>query len=460
MNKVLSTSTSFSALATRWLCSTNAKDIGVLYLVFARFSGVIQTTMSMVIRMELSSPGPGVLAGNGQLYNVLITAHGLLMLFFVVMPALMGGFGKFHYLCYKFLMFFHFVTIAIIFVIFFVNEPPFLLMFCQPVLDSTFPSYLAGLIEGDGSIFFAKKEGSTRYPRIKICFAAKDQPLAEKLKHALGGQLQWNKTRTCVVLSMTSKKDLINVVNLVNGYFRTPKHVKLLELIDFLNSHWNMNITKLPKDESSLDSNSWLRGFVDQDGNFSLQINVRKQRSIRVIPQFRLEVATKRKHYQPEQTMFDLCSKVQLLFECSMYSRIRKLNGKSHPMYIVMAHNYNSCQLVVNYFSVFPLRSSKALDFKDWAQVVTLPKPLSEQNKQQIIKIRSNYNKTRTIFHWTHLKNWPCKSEKTSQIYIMDKIAGQKRKLLILCHYMRESPKAFLPFFPDFLIKFFTSKKG
>lgn len=47
--------------------------------------------------MELTSPGPGVLAGNGQLYNVLITAHGLLMLFFVVRPALMGGFGK---ICY------------------------------------------------------------------------------------------------------------------------------------------------------------------------------------------------------------------------------------------------------------------------------------------------------------------------------------------------------------------------
>lgn len=44
--------------------------------------------------MELSNPGPGVLASAGQVYNVLITAHGLLMLFFVVMPALMGGFGN------------------------------------------------------------------------------------------------------------------------------------------------------------------------------------------------------------------------------------------------------------------------------------------------------------------------------------------------------------------------------
>lgn len=78
----------------RWCCSTNAKDIGMLYLVFASWAGVMATTMSLQIRMEQSNTGPGILAGNGQLYNVQITAHGLLMLFFVVMPALMGGFGN------------------------------------------------------------------------------------------------------------------------------------------------------------------------------------------------------------------------------------------------------------------------------------------------------------------------------------------------------------------------------
>lgn len=85
----------FKVIFLRWVCSTNHKDIGILYLVFAAWSGVIATTMSMLIRMEVSSPGPGILAGNGQLYNVLITAHGLLMLFFVVMPALMGGYGNY-----------------------------------------------------------------------------------------------------------------------------------------------------------------------------------------------------------------------------------------------------------------------------------------------------------------------------------------------------------------------------
>ena len=92
MNSIVINSRQY--ILIRWLSSTNAKDIAILYLIFAAFSGIIATTLSMFIRMELSQPGMGLFAGNGQLYNVVITAHGLLMLFFVVMPALMGGFGN------------------------------------------------------------------------------------------------------------------------------------------------------------------------------------------------------------------------------------------------------------------------------------------------------------------------------------------------------------------------------
>ncbi len=94
---------------TRWFMSTNHKDIGILYLVVAAVVGLISVMFTMYMRLELMSPGVQYMClegarfiassaectPNGHLWNVMITYHGVLMMFFVVIPALFGGFGNF-----------------------------------------------------------------------------------------------------------------------------------------------------------------------------------------------------------------------------------------------------------------------------------------------------------------------------------------------------------------------------
>ncbi|OZG32053.1 cytochrome c oxidase subunit I [Rickettsia endosymbiont of Culicoides newsteadi] len=79
----------------RWIFSTNHKDIGIMYIIFAIFAGIVGGLFSVIFRLELAMPGGHILGANYQLYNVLITAHAIIMVFFMIMPALFGGFGNY-----------------------------------------------------------------------------------------------------------------------------------------------------------------------------------------------------------------------------------------------------------------------------------------------------------------------------------------------------------------------------
>ena len=83
------------AFSLKWLWSTNHKRIGIMYLFFGVWTAFLSVLLSVIIRIELAFPGSQILFGQYQLYNVIVTMHGVLMLFFVVVPIAVGGFGNF-----------------------------------------------------------------------------------------------------------------------------------------------------------------------------------------------------------------------------------------------------------------------------------------------------------------------------------------------------------------------------
>lgn len=77
----------------KWLYSTNHKDIGILYFIFAIWSGLIGSSIRIIIRLELGSPNSLIL--NDQIFNSIVTSHAFIIIFFIVIPFIIGGFGNF-----------------------------------------------------------------------------------------------------------------------------------------------------------------------------------------------------------------------------------------------------------------------------------------------------------------------------------------------------------------------------
>ena len=136
---------------------------------------------------------------------------------------------------------------------------------------------MAGLIEGDGSIVVPKTErsvkGKINYPSIQIVFHLKDFPLALMVQKELkNGSLSKKKGVNAYILTINSYEGLLLVTSLINGNMRTPKIYALYNLIDWLNLKFEeINIPKKYLNNSQLDSNAWLSGFIEADGHFSVR---------------------------------------------------------------------------------------------------------------------------------------------------------------------------------------------
>lgn len=398
---------SISMWYERWFLSTNAKDIGTLYLMFALFSGLLGTAFSVLIRMELSGPGVQYIADN-QLYNSIITAHALLMIFFMVMPALIGGFGKINYMLFlkNGIKFFHTTS---------QTEDSLV------NLRSKLGAYLAGLIEADGSIAVHDVNSNAKKyrPKILLVFAVSDKPLADKLASITNAGTVYAKLNAGHVIWQIQKtEDVIKIINIINGFMRTPKIEALHRAINWFNTYDNFKLECLNFDNSPINSNAWLAGFTDGDGNFSINLIDRKKKGVitskRVQTFFRIEL---RQDYHRDvptylggTSYFDILTKIARYLNVNLYSRTREKGEKIFYAFIVMSHNNMSHQKVIEYFDKFPLYSSKHLAYKDWSYLVKKniarnSKPLSKEDIVEIERIKSQFNSKRDLFDFSHLNN-------------------------------------------------------
>lgn len=441
----------------RWLFSTNCKDIAILYMIFAIFSGLVGTGLSIIIRLELAGPTPQILEGNGQVFNVVISAHAIFMIFFLVMPMSVGFFGKLRM---------RGITSQ--------GNALDLSKLDNQVIDDHQPKvadindslyyniefikkygpYLAGLIEGDGTIWVQDESQhglkQNIIPKIFIVFSSKDIPLAEHLVKLTGCGYIKKEKGNYVNWYIQNFRDVYKITMLINGYMRTPKHEALNRVINWYNNyiivHRNKDLNNLkgwevinvPKaltliedmelielkslDTSPIESNNWLSGMTDADGNFS--ISLYKKKRINLL--YRLEL--RQNYHRPikndeninqskeilienDRSYFKIMNAIAVTFNSKVYSRSRvikfaKTSGIYHS-HIVMITKASDLKKVQAYFTKFPLLSSKYLDYKDWSNMVDLIR----DNGQSVDiykkgeNIRKDFNKTRSTFSWKHLTN-------------------------------------------------------
>ena len=291
--------------------------------------------------------------------------------------------------------------------------------------------YLAGLIEGDGSIIVPvtrrNPKGKLLYPKVKITFVDKDAPLAIKIKEVLGaGTLEYPKSTKYVNLLFQDVSTLQKIAVLLNGKMRTPKIEALHRMIDWLNSRSTLSklqsnkpelLTKLGLESSPIGNNPWLSGFIEADGNFYSIFTINSQ-----------GIAESIRHYMriSQKTVYGKRSNPPFLNENNYnyhimeiireFLDVKSVNviKRTKEQYVELSYEVrtskkSSSEKLIAYLSKYPLFSSKHQDFLSWSEVHKIRlsksyKTLYGTNK--LILLKNSMNTLRTQYNWDSLNRF------------------------------------------------------
>lgn len=277
-------------------------------------------------------------------------------------------------------------------------------------------SYLAGLIEGDGHIYVSsagdltsKKKAWSSY--IELVFDIKDLQLFIKIKEVLkGGYITIRPNGQSGRLTIKKRDILINLVNLINGHFRTPKIEALHRLIENLNTHSSELIPLLGLDKTPLGESAWLSGFLEADGYFYLNWKLsKKDLPIGII--YYLYLSQKQNYERKVDSSvnvsnFSHMEDIAKLLDSKVVAIERKRTTGIEKAYVVRTDKKESKVLIFEYLNKFPLFGYKSFDQKNLHKIHNLVMSKEYKNHDGKIKLEeysANMKKDVRGIEFTHL---------------------------------------------------------
>lgn len=282
------------------------------------------------------------------------------------------------------------------------------------IKDYPLAAYMAGFLEADGALAPRRKKGVIKTYELHFAFNKDDLVFATFLKDYFNmGQITIKSYEHSITWSITSIGNVINFLSFINGFLRGPKTVTLWQALDFLNKKFDLSIPLLPINNSPILSNAWLAGFSDGDSTFQISLSKEEPNTVSLNPYYCLEVAEFYIKHQEEAFINHQSNSLYMQpLADALNVKLERVERVSSLR--VRASRVDNTKLLIDYFTQYPLFSTKYINYLDWVKVIALRNKAKSIGDplytiyEEVLGIKNNYNSKRdpNTYTWHHLDNF------------------------------------------------------